>query len=61
MVYAPEIVVWETTYKCNAKCIHCGSDCASVEKPKELTTAQCLDIIQDLEYLGANFVLSPMF
>ena len=35
MVYAPEIVVWETTYKCNAKSIHCGSDCASVEKPKE--------------------------
>lgn len=57
MVYAPEVVVWETTYKCNAKCIHCGSDCASVEKPKELTTAQCLDIIQDLEYLGAKFVI----
>ncbi len=57
MVYAPEFVVWEITYKCNAKCIHCGSDCASIEKPKQLTTAQCLDIIQDLEYLGAQTVI----
>lgn len=57
MVYAPEIVVWETTYKCNAKCIHCGSDCAAQEKPYQLSTAECLDIIQDLEYLGAKFVI----
>lgn len=57
MSYAPEVVVWELTYKCNAKCIHCGSDCASIEKPKELTTAQCLDIIQELEYLGTKLVV----
>ena len=57
MVYAPEVVVWETTYKCNAKCIHCGSDCASQEKPYQLSTAECLDIIQDLEYLGAKLVV----
>lgn len=57
MAYEPEVVVWETTYKCNAKCIHCGSDCASVEKPKELTTAQCFDIIQDLEKIGAKLVI----
>lgn len=57
MAYQPELVVWETTYKCNAKCIHCGSDCAAQEKPYQLTTAECLDIIQDLEYLGAKFVI----
>lgn len=57
MVYAPEVVVWETTYKCNAKCIHCGSDCAANEKPKQLSTAECLDIIQDFEYLGAKTVI----
>ena len=57
MAYTPEVVVWEVTYKCNAKCIHCGSDCVSEEKPYQLSTAECLDIIQDLEYLGTKLVV----
>lgn len=57
MVYSPDVVVWEVTYKCNAKCIHCGSDCLSEEKPYQLSTAECLDIIQDLEYIGAKTVI----
>jgi len=57
MPYTPDTVVWELTYKCNAKCIHCGSDCLSEEKPYQLSTAECLDIVKDLEYLGAKFVV----
>ena len=57
MAYTPEVVVWEVTYKCNAKCIHCGSDCVSEKKPYQLSTAECLDIIQDLEYLGTKLVV----
>ncbi len=55
--YSPKVVVWEVTYKCNAKCIHCGSDCASDEKPHQLSTAECLDIVQDLEHIGAELVV----
>ncbi len=57
MTYTPDVVVWEVTYKCNAKCIHCGSDCIAQEKPYQLTTAECLDIIQDLKELGAKLVI----
>lgn len=56
MKYAPEMVVWETTYKCNINCIHCGSDCTSIPKENELTTAECLDIIEDLADIGAKVV-----
>ncbi len=56
MRYELEKVVWEITWKCNAKCIHCGSDCVSVEKEHQLTTAECLDIIADLKTLGTQVI-----
>lgn len=56
MRYDLEQVVWEITWKCNAKCMHCGSDCISVEKQNELSTAECLDIIADLKQLGTKII-----
>lgn len=56
MRYDLKRVVWEITWKCNAKCIHCGSDCISVEKEHQLTTAECLDIIADLKQLGTEII-----
>lgn len=56
MRYNVEKVVWEITWKCNAKCMHCGSDCVSVEKEHQLTTAECLDIIADLKQLGTKLI-----
>lgn len=56
MKYDLEQVVWEITWKCNAKCMHCGSDCISVEKQNELTTAECLDIVADLKQLGTRII-----
>ena len=55
--YKPNYVVWEITWKCNAKCIHCGSDCVSKEKPDELTTDECLKIISDLHELGTRTIV----
>ena len=57
MRYAPETVVWEITYRCNVNCIHCGSDCASVVKENELTTPECLDLIEDLADIGAGTII----
>lgn len=54
MDYKPLEVVWEITWKCNAKCIHCGSDCISVEKESELTLGECLEVVQQLKQLGCN-------
>ena len=56
MRYQLKKVVWEITWKCNAKCIHCGSDCISVEKEHQLTTAECLDIVADLKQLGTEVI-----
>jgi radical SAM protein with 4Fe4S-binding SPASM domain len=38
------------------KCIHCGSDCKVNEKSKDLTTAQCLEVVEDLASLGCKIV-----
>lgn len=57
MKYSPESVVWEITFKCNVNCIHCGSDCTSVEKSHQLTTAECFDIIEDLADIGAKTII----
>lgn len=54
--YNVEKVVWEITWKCNAKCIHCGSDCISEEKSHQMTTAECLDLIADLKQLGTRVI-----
>ena len=54
--YKLNSVVWEITWKCNANCIHCGSDCISKEKPNQLTTGECLEIIKDLYRIGAKKV-----
>ena len=54
MRYELQDVVWEITWKCNANCMHCGSDCISVEKQNELTTAECLDVVADLKQLGTK-------
>lgn len=56
MRYKLERVVWEITWKCNAKCIHCGSDCISEVKNNQLTTAECLDIVADLKQLGCEVI-----
>ena len=37
--------------KQNINCIHCGSDCTAVEKNYQLTTAECMDVIDDLSKL----------
>jgi mycofactocin radical SAM maturase len=44
---APVNVTWEVTYACNLSCIHCLSD-SGRKKPDELTTEQCLTVIDQL-------------
>jgi mycofactocin biosynthetic radical S-adenosylmethionine protein MftC len=44
---APVNVTWEVTYACNLSCVHCLSD-AGVKRPGELTTDQCMQVIDTL-------------
>jgi len=49
----PVHAVWEITLACNLKCQHCGSR-AGRPRPRELSTAQCLDVVRRLARLGTR-------
>jgi MoaA/NifB/PqqE/SkfB family radical SAM enzyme len=48
-------VVWEITLACDLKCLHCGSR-AGLRRPHELSTAECLDVVEHLARLGTREV-----
>jgi radical SAM protein with 4Fe4S-binding SPASM domain len=58
IAFIPEVVIWEITFACNMRCIHCGTS-AGKRRPDELTTREALDLIDELAALGAKaFTLS---
>ncbi|MDP9165528.1 MAG: mycofactocin radical SAM maturase [Actinomycetota bacterium] len=52
---APICLTWELTYACNLSCIHCLSS-SGKRDPRELTTRQCKDIIDELERMQVFYV-----
>ena len=53
--WRPRNCVWELTLACNLRCTHCGSR-AGRARVKELTTDECLDVVDQLAALGAELV-----
>jgi len=51
--FVPVHVVWEITLACDLKCLHCGSR-AGRRRPNELTTKECLDVVDRLAALGTR-------
>jgi hypothetical protein len=49
--WRPIYAVWEITLRCDLACRHCGSR-AGRERPEELTTAEALDLVQQMADLG---------
>ena len=52
---APICLTWELTYACNLACVHCLSASGKPD-PRELTTQQCKDIIDELERMQVFYV-----
>lgn len=52
---APICLTWELTYACNLACVHCLSS-SGRRDPRELSTAQCRDIIDELQRMGVFYV-----
>ncbi len=52
---APICLTWELTYACNLACIHCLSS-SGRRDPRELTTAQCRALIDELERMQVFYV-----
>ncbi|MDX1874312.1 mycofactocin radical SAM maturase [Mycolicibacterium sp. 120266] len=52
---APICLTWELTYACNLSCVHCLS-ASGKRDPRELSTRQCKDIIDELERMQVFYV-----
>src|SRR6185503_7381202 len=52
---APICLTWELTYACNLACVHCLSS-SGKRDPRELTTQQCKDVIDELERMQVFYV-----
>jgi radical SAM protein with 4Fe4S-binding SPASM domain len=53
--YRPVYAVWEITLACDLACRHCGSRAGKV-RPDELSTAECLDLVEQMADLGVREV-----
>lgn len=51
----PQSVVWEITFACNMRCIHCGTS-AGKQRPDELTTDEALRLADELIGLGTEVI-----
>lgn len=51
----PRYVVWEFTLACDQRCTHCGSRAAEA-RPGELSTAEAIDVVRQLQSLGTREV-----
>ncbi len=49
--FYPDTVVWEITFACNMRCLHCGTAAGKL-RPTELTTQEALGLIDELADLG---------
>jgi radical SAM protein with 4Fe4S-binding SPASM domain len=52
-IYAPFLVVWDFTHKCNLSCKHCYSDSGGIRE-EELTTTQALAVVDQLADAGVT-------
>jgi [mycofactocin precursor peptide]-tyrosine decarboxylase / 3-amino-5-[(4-hydroxyphenyl)methyl]-4,4-dimethylpyrrolidin-2-one synthase len=52
---APICLTWELTYACNLACVHCLSS-SGRRDPRELSTAECKEIIDTLERMQVFYV-----
>jgi len=52
---APICLTWELTYACNLSCVHCLSS-SGRRDPGELTTAECLAVIDELQRMQVFYV-----
>jgi [mycofactocin precursor peptide]-tyrosine decarboxylase / 3-amino-5-[(4-hydroxyphenyl)methyl]-4,4-dimethylpyrrolidin-2-one synthase len=52
---APICMTWELTYACNLACVHCLSS-SGRRDPRELTTAECLAFVDELERMQVFYV-----
>ena len=54
--YSPSLISWNLTKMCNLKCPHCYME-AGRKAENELTTDECLALIDELKALGTEMLI----
>ena len=55
-VFRPSLVSWNLTRRCNLRCPHCYLSAGKKEED-ELSTAECLTLLDDMKALGTEMVI----
>jgi radical SAM protein with 4Fe4S-binding SPASM domain len=53
--FYPQHTVWEITFACNMRCLHCGT-AAGNKRPRELTDDETYHVVDELAALGGRIV-----
>jgi radical SAM protein len=53
----PLIAIWETTRACDLRCLHCRASAMPCADPRELGTAEALDLVDQLRELEPGVVV----
>ncbi|TFG74711.1 MAG: radical SAM protein, partial [Thermodesulfobacteriales bacterium] len=54
---SPFIVIWEITQACDLACRHCRAEAIDWRDPRELTTEEGLDLIDQVHSMGAQIMV----
>ena len=59
IVQPPRLLFWETTKRCNLRCVHCRAEASEERLPGELTTEQALGVLDSIaEYAKPLMIFS---
>lgn len=51
------LVAWEVTRTCNLACVHCRAAAMDKPYPNELTTSECMRVLDEIALLGTPIVI----
>src|SRR5947209_15581845 len=59
--HAPFLVIWETTRACALACVHCRADAIARRDPRELTTEEGFQLIDQIRAMAEGPEKPPLF
>lgn len=54
---APYIAIWEVTRACQLHCLHCRAQAQRQRDPRELSTAEGLELIDEIAAMGTSLIV----
>ncbi|MBC7241836.1 MAG: radical SAM protein [Anaerolineae bacterium] len=55
--FLPRLIAWEITRTCNLRCAHCRADAEWQCYPDELTTSECMALLEQMAELGRPIII----